>query len=159
MSWQPTAWELWLIAGLTLCALEIKLPGFVVFWLGIGALVAAIPAALGFEEWVQSLTFTATSLSLFFLSRPLYRRILMRNAQRVRTNVEAMVGVTATVVEAVPESGDGTVRVNGELWRARSLTGALPAGEVTVVERVEGLKVLVRKPGVGLTLLRKEDKP
>ena len=44
----------------------------------------------------------------------------------------------------------GVVRINGELWSARSLAGAVDLGERVVVEKVEGLKLYVRRPGAGL---------
>lgn len=141
------AWEVWVIAGLILAGLEIKLPGFVVFWIGVGALLAAIPAALGLPFAVQLATFSAASFALFFFTRPLARRFVSLEGRRMRTNVDAMVGCEATVEEAVLEGGSGTVRIHGEVWTARSLTGALQKGEVAIVDRVEGLKLYVRRPG------------
>lgn len=53
---------------------------------------------------------------------------------------EAMTGERAEVVEALrPE---GWVRVQGELWRARSERGA-ERGETVLVRRVDGLTLLV----------------
>lgn len=150
------AWQLWLVAGIALCLLEIKLPGFVVLWIGVGALAAVLPAALGLPLWLQLAVFTFVSVSLFAASRTLFKTFLMRDATRIKTNVEAMIGAEATVVDAIPEAGSGTVRINGELWTARSLTGAIEVGELTVIERLEGLKLHVRKPGVPLTQSRKE---
>jgi len=68
--------------------------------------------------------------------------ILLRWSRRRRavTGAEALVGRTATVVTACRP--DGQVRVAGELWRARSSTGADPADEV-VIRAVDGLTLLV----------------
>jgi membrane protein implicated in regulation of membrane protease activity len=52
--------------------------------------------------------------------------------------VEALVGRTAVVAD------DGWVRLNGELWRARGVEGAQP-GDRVVVERIDGLTLLVRR--------------
>lgn len=146
MDLQP--WHLWAAAGIALCVLEIKLPGFVVCWLGVGALAAALPSALGLPPWVQLGVFVTVSAALFAASRTIFKRLLMRGATRIRTNVDAMIGAEATVVDAIPEAaGSGTVRINGELWTARSLAGPLAAGELAVIERVEGLKLYVRRPG------------
>lgn len=55
---------------------------------------------------------------------------------RVKTGVEAMIGETATVIEScLPE---GTVKLRGEIWAARSLTGA-NVGEKVRVVGVDGL--------------------
>jgi membrane protein implicated in regulation of membrane protease activity len=51
--------------------------------------------------------------------------------------VEALVGAVGVV------AGDGWVRVNGELWRARGAEGLRP-GERVVVDGVDGLTLVVR---------------
>ncbi len=62
--------------------------------------------------------------------------------RRPVTGVEALPGTVGTVVRAF--SPDGEVRVEGELWRARS-ESPLAIGEQVVVERVEpGLTLLVK---------------
>jgi membrane protein implicated in regulation of membrane protease activity len=95
----------------------------------------------------QLLSFTAVSLALFGASRTLFKRAFMRNAVRMKVGPEAMVGEEALVVEALGEEGGGTVRIHGELWMARTLSGALGEGERVVVEGVDGLKLWVRRRG------------
>jgi membrane protein implicated in regulation of membrane protease activity len=152
----PAAWQLWLVAGVGLSLLEIKLPGFVLLWLGVGALAAAIPAGFGLPLWVQLAVFCVSSTALLAASRTVFKGMLMRDATRIRTNADAMVGAEAVVVEPLSERDGGTVRINGELWSARSLTGPVVAGEPVVVERLDGLKLYVRKPGVPLGAPRNE---
>ena len=63
--------------------------------------------------------------------------------RRAVVGAEALVGTTARVVaECRPE---GSVRVHGELWRARCATGAA-VGEDVVVRHVEGLTLVVEPP-------------
>ncbi len=153
-------WQLWVIAGLALGALEIKLSGFVMAWFGIGALLAAVVAALGFSVTWQVLTFTAVSLVLFAASRTIFHSILMRTSSpNVKVGAEAMVGMEATVVEALPANGAGTVRINGELWHARSVDGAVAAGSTVVVDSVEGLKLKVRRGEAGPLVVREKERP
>ncbi|MFT3835924.1 MAG: NfeD family protein [Myxococcaceae bacterium] len=141
-------WQLWLVAGLVLGVVEIKVSGFVFAWFGVGAFVAAAVAALGFGITPQTLAFAAVSLALFAGSRTIFSSILMRAAgEHVKVGAEAMVGKEATVIEALPEDGSGTVRINGELWHARSMDGRRPAGSTVVVESVDGLKLMVRDAG------------
>jgi membrane protein implicated in regulation of membrane protease activity len=142
---EPHAWQLWVIAGLAFGALEIKLSNFVMVWFGAGALAAAMGAAAGLSIDGQLLFFTASSVALFAASRTIFRRFFMRGARTVRTGTDAMVGGEATVIEALPESGTGTVRINGELWSARSLEGAVASGERVQVESLDGLKLNVRR--------------
>ncbi len=74
----------------------------------------------------------------------------MRSANPMKTGVEAMVGQEAVVTETLADPHGGTVRINGELWTARSLSGPVAEGERVTVEQVEGLKLWVRRPSASL---------
>ena len=139
-----TEWHLWVIAGLLLTVAEIKLSGFVTLWFGVGAFIAALFAALGLSLELQLAAFTVVSVTLFVLSRTLFQRFFVRTGVTHKQGADAMLGTEAQVTEALPSTGYGTVRINGELWAARSLTGAIADGTWVRVEQVEGLKLVVR---------------
>ncbi|RKH39897.1 NfeD family protein [Corallococcus sp. AB049A] len=142
----PTAWQLWLIAAIVLGALEIKLSGFVTLWFAVGALMASLMAGAGLGFNSQLFVFTLVSAALFGASRTLFKNVFMRDAVHLKTGAEAMLGQEAVVTEALAEGHGGIVRINGELWMARSLSGPLPEGERVTVEQIEGLKLWVRRP-------------
>jgi membrane-bound ClpP family serine protease len=57
----------------------------------------------------------------------------------------SMVGTRGRVtVRLAPQ---GMVKIRGELWTARSITGEIDSGEEIVVTGEDGLKLLVRKAG------------
>ncbi|NOJ97330.1 NfeD family protein [Corallococcus sp. CA049B] len=141
-----TAWQLWLIAAIVLGVLEIKLSGFVTLWLAVGALMASLMAGAGLGLNSQLFAFTLVSAVLFGASRTIFKNVFMRDAVHLKTGVEAMLGQEAVVMEALSDGHGGTVRINGELWMARSLSGPLPEGERVTVEQIEGLKLWVRRP-------------
>ena len=142
----PAAWHLWIIAALAAGALEIKLSGFVMLWFMVGAFAAALVAALGLGLAPQLVIFMVVSIALFAASRTIFQKAFMRGGDRgPKVGTEAMLGAEATVVEALPTSGTGTVRINGELWSARSVDGAIAAGETVKIDSVEGLKLRVRR--------------
>jgi len=143
---EPSAWHFWVIAALVFGGLEVKLSNFVMLWFGVGAVVSAAAAAAGMPLNGQLLLFTGSSVALFLSSRTIFRRFFMRNTRSLKHGTEAMVGANAFVVDALPATGTGTVRINGELWSARSLDGAVEAGEVVKVEALDGLKLNVRRP-------------
>ncbi|WP_309890909.1 NfeD family protein [Archangium sp.] len=152
------AWQLWILAAIIAGALEIALPGFVMLWFCAGGLVASLAAALGLGINVQLTLFTLVSVALFGASRTIFKKALMRNAANVKLGVEAMVGQEAIVTESLIEGHGGTVRINGELWSARSLGEPVPAGERVIVEQVEGLKLWVRRPAASLEVpLKKKE--
>lgn len=157
MDLTPSAWQLWVLTAIVLGALELKLSGYVMLWFGIGAFAAALLASLGLSFNLQLLTFNAVSVALLLSSRTLFRRFFMRDATSVRHGVEAMLGSEAVVVEAIPREGFGTVRINGELWIARSLDAAISPGERVRVENLDGLKLTVRRAQPLLSVTRAEE--
>ena len=150
MDLTPTDWQLWIIAAMVFGGLEMKLSGFVTLWFAIGSLAAALTAALGLGINFQLALFSVVSLALFAGSRTIFKEALMRSASTLKTGVEAMVGQEAVVTEALSDPHGGTVRINGELWTARSLSGPVAEGERVTVEQVEGLKLWVRRPSASL---------
>ncbi len=158
MDFPPSAWQLWLLAAVLAGALEIALPGFVMLWFSVGALAASLSAALGLGIDFQLALFTLVSVVLFGASRTLFKKAFMRTATQMKTGVEAMLGQEAVVTESLVEGHGGTVRINGELWTARSLAGPVAQGERVIVERVEGLKLWVRRPSATLEVpLKKKE--
>lgn len=136
---------LWLIAALALAACELLTGGFVLLWFACGAVVAALAAWLGASLNEQLFLLGVTSLVLFAGSRTIFRRVLMAGGAKVETNADAMIGRCAEVVSDVgPGCSDGSVKVNGEIWSARSSGAVLRPGTQVVIEKIEGLKLLVR---------------
>jgi len=150
MDFTPTAWQLWLVAALLLGALELQLTSFMVLWFAVGALASSLGAALGLGLNGQLFLFASVSGVLFAASRTLFKNVFMRDATHLKTGIEAMMGQEAVVVESLSDPHGGTVRINGELWTARSLSGPVPEGERVTVEQVEGLKLWVRRSTASL---------
>lgn len=63
--------------------------------------------------------------------------------RRVQTGREGMIGSTGVARRDL--NPEGTVFVNGELWDADSIDGAIPAGAPVLVTRVHGLHLSVRR--------------
>ncbi len=81
---------------------------------------------------------TMTALFVFVISKGLL-------VQR-RRPVTGMSGMVGAIGNARTDLGpDGKVFVKGEYWDARSLEGAIHAGERVFVERLEGRRLLVRR--------------
>jgi membrane-bound serine protease (ClpP class) len=100
-------------------------------------LAAAILAAFLLlpTPWGIAVVVFAAAVETFEIT--LWRRLLR---YRVRTGAEALVGMSAEVVEECAPRG--RVRLRGELWNADC---AAPAGvgETVVVRRVDGLRLEV----------------
>ncbi len=132
----------WLVAGLLLIAAEVLSSDFVLIMLGVGALVAAGSAALGASLGVEVAAFAVASLALITVARPMLKRRL--HTAHVPTNTEALVGNKAVVVSRTDAHG-GKVKLNGELWSARSFyeTEVLEPGQEVTVMKISGATAVV----------------
>jgi membrane protein implicated in regulation of membrane protease activity len=140
-----SAWHLWLIAALVLGALETVISGYVVIWFSFGAAAAALCAFLGLPAPFQVAAFATVSLLLTAASRTLFKKFLFRASRNVTHGAESFMGAQAIVTVAIPPSGLGEVRMNGELWAAYSSEGAISANEHVIVDGVDGLKLSVKR--------------
>jgi membrane protein implicated in regulation of membrane protease activity len=136
-------WQIWMGAGVLLIAAEIVVPGFIVFWFGVGAIAAGVPALIGFGEAVQWATFVAVSGVLLVLRHKIVQRITKRQLPGI--GASRLVGMRGPITIAVDNlKGTGHVRLGGELWRAESRSGAqIRTGSVVEVVAVEGIRVVV----------------
>ncbi len=145
MTMQP--WHLWTIAGICLLTAEMLTVSFFAASFGVAALVTALATAqagLGIEG--QLGVFCVASVACLGMIRPLARR-LWRNADGRPVLTEAMIGLTATVVDGIEGRGAaGRVRIGAEEWRAVVPDEtAVEAGARVEVLRVEGATVMVRR--------------
>jgi membrane-bound serine protease (ClpP class) len=70
---------------------------------------------------------------------------------KTATGKEELVGEEGVVTIALPSSGEGMIRVHGELWRAGAGEN-IPAGGKVRVLRVDGLKLEVEPLAPGTSI-------
>lgn len=135
---------IWLAVLVVCVGIEIATMGLTTIWFAGGALVSAILAALNAPLWLQIVAFFAVSLILLYLTRPVAVKYF--NKDRVKTNVESLIGRQAIVISEIDNlQGIGQVTVGGQEWSARSVKDdvQLPVGSVVVVRSVSGVKLIV----------------
>jgi len=140
-----SAWHLWLIAALVLGALETVISGYVLLWFAMGAAAAAFCAFLGLPFFFQVVAFSVVALLLTAASRTLFRKFFFRASRNIAHGAESFIGTRAVVTMAIPHSGFGEVRMNGELWAAYSSEGEIRVHEHVIVDGVDGLKLSVKR--------------
>jgi len=139
-------WHIWVFVGIGLIIGEIFTAGFLLLWFGAGAFLAAGLALLGVGSIYQMLSFILTSLILIVLSRTIFKRFLFRKEVGISTNVEALIGQEALVMQMIEgKSKRGLVKIGGETWSAITEEGRIDRDEVVRVKGVVGNKVLVEK--------------
>jgi hypothetical protein len=138
-------WWIWLLVGFGLLAIEMATPGGLYFlFFGAGAIAVGIVAALGVtQDWLQLVIFSVLSVGSLLLFRgPLLRRLKPVGA---RPPVDQIAGQTATLTDDVPARGPGKAELRGTVWNVENAADqALTRGQRVRIERVEGLKLIVR---------------
>ena len=135
---------IWLIALIVLIVIELATMGLTTIWFALGALVAAITAALHAPVVLQVVLFLVISIVSFIFTRPLAVKYF--NRDRVRTNVESLIGRQGVVISEINNvEGIGQIQVGGQEWSARTrMVGmTVPVGTVVVVYAVNGVKLIV----------------
>ncbi|MCX2727466.1 nodulation protein NfeD [Thermomicrobium sp. 4228-Ro] len=116
----------------------LTLGGIVSFALG-SLLLLQSPANPAFQlSRAVVIAVTGTVAAVFLV---LVYLVARAHARRPATGKEALIGARAVARRALEP--EGMVFVEGELWRARSLSGPIPAGQAVRVVGVEGLVLLV----------------
>jgi membrane protein implicated in regulation of membrane protease activity len=114
------AWILWLIAAVVLAVAEVLNLSFFLFPFAIGAAAAAVVELAGLGTPVAVVVFAVFTALSFGIVRPIARRHL-RTPPQIRTGTAALVGRAAVVLERIDnDAGVGCVRLDGEVWTARS---------------------------------------
>ncbi|ROT29306.1 NfeD family protein [Micromonospora sp. HM5-17] len=137
---------LWIVLGVVLAVAEIFTTTLFLIMLGIGAFAAAGAAALGAPVPVQAVVFAVVSALTLLFARPAiqrHRRPAL-TAEEQAFGVQAIVGSTAVVLERV-DAERGVVKIDGEIWTARSYDASqvLAPGERVRVVEVRGVTALV----------------
>lgn len=135
----------WLVLLIIAIAVEVGTMGLTSIWFAGGAVVAILATVLHAPIAIQVVLFFLVSLILLFFTRPVAVRYF--NKDRVKTNVESMVGRQAIVVAEIDNlQGIGQVTVSGQEWSAKCVDDNLrvPVGTVVNVVSISGVKLIVR---------------
>lgn len=136
MDWSLEPHWLWLGLGVLLLAGEALLPGTVLMWFGIAAIITGIVHYALDPSWAaQLLLFSVLgvgSTAVFWYWRR--RNPEPEDEERVNRSGAEMVGRTLTLISAI-ENGSGRAKVGDSSWRVDG--PELPAGTRVRVVAVE----------------------
>ncbi|MDN4484363.1 NfeD family protein [Demequina lignilytica] len=135
----------WFIGAMVLGAVEIFTLDLTFAMLAGGAIAGGVVALLGGPWWLAMFVAIGVSALLLFGLRPfLLRSLRLKGEAEPQTNAKALVGRAARTIDSVSESG-GRVKLNGEVWSARTEEDApsIPEGTEVRVVRIEGATAIV----------------
>lgn len=140
------AWVIWLALILVFVIIELFTLDFTFLMLAAGSLGGLVAGFLSAPVWAQIVTAGVLALLLLFLLRPPLLRRFRRGGDPTPSNVDALLGLTGTVVREFSDARGQVKLANGETWTARladGLTGELVEGEKVVVTGIEGATAVV----------------
>lgn len=135
----------WLVLLIIAIVTEVLTLGLTSIWFAGGALVSLLATILRAPIWLQVILFFLVSLLLLFFTRPVAVKYF--NRDRVKTNVESLIGRQAVVIGEIDNlQGIGQVTLSGQEWSARSVedTVRIPVGCVVDVVAINGVKLMVK---------------
>ena len=141
MSW----WIFWLIIMVVMLIIEAATTALATVWFAAGALVAMIMDLCGAPHNLQIIVMAAVSVVTFVVCMIWIRPKLesLRRANVQRTNADRLIGMEGVVIVPVnPVEGKGQVKVEGQVWSAKS-EGAIEEGTTVKIRAIEGVKLIV----------------
>jgi membrane protein implicated in regulation of membrane protease activity len=138
-------WVIWLLVAGALGLGEMHQGGFYLAPFALGAGAATVVSVLGVGTLLSVLVFLVASGIVFGTLRPIARRH-RRLPPSIRTGAAALIGRPAIVLERIANNeGVGCVKIDGEVWTARSYDEdeVIDAGERVEVVEIRGATALV----------------
>ena len=134
-------WLFWLVAAGIFFVGEIITVGFLIFWLGIAAVLAMLTSFFTENVVIQTAVFVISYIVLILLTKPLINKYISKD-DKVATNAYRVIGKKGIVIKKIPADGIGQVKVSGEIWSATSNADIAEGTKVKILE-INGVKLIV----------------
>lgn len=138
-------WQFWIILAGIFFVIEMATVGFLVFWFGIGALIAMIISLFTSNIAIQTTVFVFSSTILLFFTRPFVNKFTKKENE-IQTNVYSFIGKKGIVTKEIePILGKGQIQVGTEIWSATSIDGRnIEKGVEVEILEIDGVKAVVK---------------
>ena len=139
------AWVVWLGLILIFLVIEIFTVDFTFLMIAIGSLGGLVSSLFGLPWFFQLVIAGVAAILLIFFVRPPLQRFLRRGEDPALSNVDALIGLTGTVVAGYTGSADHVKLANGETWTLRTTDEAtvLALGDKVAVTAIDGATAVV----------------
>jgi membrane protein implicated in regulation of membrane protease activity len=134
----------WFIIGLGLFLLELVIPGFFIFFFGLGAWVTALVCLIGNPGLnLQIIIFAITSLlTLIGLRKIIQRKFFYSKVDKSGEVEDEFTGKEALAVSDFGGYETGKVEFKGTTWKAES-TSEIKSGQRVMILEKENFKLIV----------------
>ena len=115
---------IWILIGLVLLIMEFMLPGLIIAFFGVGAIVVAIVCLItDISVEVQLIIFIVSSVLSLLCLRSWLKGIFIghvKGRQDITEDMQEFVGERAVVVEKITPKARGKVELHGTNWTAEA---------------------------------------
>lgn len=134
----------WFIIGLVLFLLELVIPGFVIFFFGLGAWLTALLCLIADPGInLQVVVFAVTSVaSLLAFRKMIQKKFFYVREDRSDAVEDEFTGKEAIAVADFGEEKRGKVDFKGTSWKAES-NSDIKAGQIVIILEKENFKLKV----------------
>jgi membrane protein implicated in regulation of membrane protease activity len=134
----------WIVIIVAAIVIEVSTIALTSVWFAVGGIVALLLAIFNVEFVWQLLTFVGVSTISLLATRPIAKK--MNTKDVIHTNADKLINMIGVVTKEIPVSEVGEIRVNSELWRAKSLEAEdIEVGEKVIVNNLDGNKLIVSR--------------
>ena len=137
------SWQVWLIVAGFCFILEIATVGFLIFWLGVAALITCLFSLFVSNVIAQMSIFTILSAILICLTRKLANKLNKKDNSI--TNANSIIGKQGIVTKEINTNGIGQVKVSGDIWSAvtENYDDTIIVGSTVKVLKIDGVKLVI----------------
>ncbi|MDR0583997.1 MAG: NfeD family protein [Treponema sp.] len=133
----------WVVLTIVFALIEVFTLGLTTVWFALSALVMVFLSFLNIPLPAQILIFLGIAAILLVFTRPLALRKFKTGTEK--TNVDSLIGKHALVTKGISEFEKGEVKLNGQIWSARSEDNTeIREGTKCEVIRIEGVQAIIR---------------
>ena len=137
----------WAVLFVSALIIESQTAELVAIWFVPGTLMSLTLSLCGVDEWIQWVVFLAVSAVLLIMALTKFRKLLLKNFGKAKTDTDLLIGQTALVIERIDNAAmTGAVKVDGKEWSARMADDCETAeiGEFVSIESISGVKLICK---------------
>ncbi len=135
-------WSFWLTVVIVLSIIEVSTVNLVSIWFIASAIVSLV-ISLVYPNWfLEFFTFVILGVVLLVTTKPIIKKYI--KIKPAKTNLDRVVGMKGIVTENISKHKTGEVKVDGKFWSAQA-DKTIKKDEEVIVEKIDGVKLLVRK--------------
>jgi len=109
----------------------------------ITLIIVSILVAIYYSGSISFLTFSISIFVYVIVIAILGYRIVKSQIEKPKVGPEALLGAVGDVVEDI--CYEGLVKMNGELWKAKTYNSCITRGNKVIVTEINGLTLIVKK--------------